>query len=206
MHAGIGASVAALALSVTAAIAQPLSIIKVEGHTIDCLFSSRCTIAPDDHFTDIPLPGIDRKAILMSRTFVGGPDSHAHGITAYQYRIDLKTTVALADSACVTNITLDFGAVAKVHYDASLPPGDVYIIAKGVPQNQVGLESAVKSGSDITFTFERPVCTSPDGLNGDVTFFFGLAAHAGPRGTRALVDVPGLNDIVVKATAPIHQP
>jgi hypothetical protein len=200
----IGTSIFVFAVLSAPACGQPLSVIKIDGQAITCLFSAQCTISPTDEFVEIPLP-VDRKAFLMSRTFAGGADSHAHGETAYQYRVDLGNAIPLGDAACVLNVTIDIGPISKVRYDPDLPPGDVYIISKGVPANQIGLLSAVRSGNKVTFTFDRPVCASTTGSSGDTTFFFGLAARGSPHGVRAAVDALGLDDVPVKVFAPIHQ-
>jgi hypothetical protein len=192
------------ALVLTApAFGQTLSIVKIDSPAVTCLFSAQCSIAPNDEFVEIPL-GVSRKAFLMSRTFVAGANSHAHGNTAYQYRVDMASSIPLGDSACVLNVTIDIGPITKLRYDADVPSGDVYVISKGVPANQAGLLSAVRSGNNVTFTFDRPVCSSTSGVNGDTSFFFGLAAHGSPRGVRAAVDAAGLDDIPVKAFAPTH--
>jgi len=201
----IGTGIFAFALVLTApAFGQTLSVINVDSPAIDCLFSAQCRIAPNDEFAEIALP-VDRKAFLMSRTFVGGADSHAHGETAYQYRVDMANAIPLGDSACVLNVMIDIGPISKLRYDPALPAGDIYVITKGVPTNQVGLLSAVRSGNNVTFSFDRPVCASTTGVNGDTSFFFGLAARSSPHGVRALVDAAGLDNIPVKAFAPKHQ-
>ena len=185
------------------AFGQTLSVVTVDGPAVDCQFSAQCSIAPNDEFVEIALP-VSRKAFLMSRTFVAAANSHAHGNTAYQYRVDMASSIPLGDSACVLNVTIDIGPITKIRYDPAQPSSDVYVIGKGVPANQVGLLSAVKSGNNVTFTFDRPVCSSTSGVNGDTTFFFGLAAHGSPHGVRAAVDASGIDDISVKAFAPIH--
>jgi hypothetical protein len=201
----IGTGIFTFALALTApAFGQTLTIVKVDGPAINCLFGAQCSIAPNDEFAEIAL-AVQRKAFLMSRTFVAGANTHASGNTAYQYRVDTGSAIPIGDSACVLNVTIDIGPISKLHYDPDLPAGDVYVITKGVPANQVGLLSAVKSGNNVTFSFDRPVCASTSGVNGDTSFFFGLASRSSPHGVKAEVDAAGSDNIPVKAFAPKHQ-
>lgn len=197
----------ALAVISPPAAAQPvsLSVIKADGQFISCLFGTQCALSPDDIFADIPVPGIQRKALLMSRTFVGAAGSPVEGRHAYQYRVDLKDAIPVGDSACVLNLTIDFGQVVKLRYNPLFPVGDVYQISQNVPQTQVGLLSAVQNRNLITFTFDRPICAG-SGTNGDTSFFFGLASQGLPHGITAQVDAAGVDDLPVNATAPRHRP
>jgi hypothetical protein len=200
--AGLAASFAIIA---GPAMAEPeqLSIRNVDVRTINCLFSTSCALLNmEDLFADIPVPAIQHKAILMSRTFAGGPGSPAQGKTAYQYRIDLLNAIPVGDSACVLNLTVDFGEVTKLRY--GVVPGDVYQITKDAPENQIHLLSAEQDGDLITFTFERPICAGA-GNDGDTTVFFGLASIHLPRPAEAKVDAAGADDLKVKARMPLRR-
>jgi hypothetical protein len=201
------ALVTGVVLAATPAAAQstPLFPAQVSGANIDCLFSPQCALTPHDEFTDIPLPGISGKAILHSRTFPGAPGSNAAGRTAYQYRIDLTNATTLVDSACVTNLSVKFGPIAKLPYAAGTTLRDVYEIVQGVPTNQIGFATAVQTGNVVTFTFARQICAGEAGSPGDTSFFFGLASLEAPvRGVHVQIDTPVLEDMQVKSFGPLR--
>lgn len=207
---GLGLCIVALATGVVpmaapAAAQQsvPLFPAQVSGANINCLFGSQCALTPHDEVTDIAMPAISGKAILQSRTFLGAPGSTAAGRTAYQYRIDLTDAKALADVSCVTSLTVDFGPVAKLPYAAGTTGiRDVYEIVQGVPANQIGFGSATQTGTEVTFTFARPVCAGDGITPGATTFAFGLASLDAPvRGVHVQIDALGL-DLQVKSFGP----
>src|ERR1043166_7433663 len=151
----IAALVGAVMLMAPQAAAQPVPLFpaQVSQSNIDCLFSAQCTIAPHDEATNIPLGSVSGNAILHSRTFLGAADSRAPGRTGYQYRIDLTGATALGDSACITNLSVKFGPVAKLPYAPGVILRHVYEVRQGAPANQVSFESAAQTGDVVTFTF-----------------------------------------------------
>lgn len=187
-----------------AAQSTPLSVANVSGPDIDNLFSLQGSIAPNDEFTDIALPGISGKAILHSRTFRGAAGSKAEGRTAYQYRIDLTNATTLAEVSCVTSLSVKFGAIAKLRYGGR-PLRDVYQIVEGVPPNQIGLATAVQTENVVTFTFAQPICAADADNPGKTSFFFGLSSFDAPvRGVRVQIGAPAVGDIPVKSFGPIR--
>ncbi len=194
-------------LTVAPAAAQPVPLFpaQVSGANIDALFGQQGAISPQDEFTDIPLPGINGKAILHSRIIRAAPGSRAEGRIAYQYRIDLTNATTFVDVSCVSNLSVKFGPIAKLPYAPGPALRDVYEIKQGVPPNQVGFASAVQTGEVVTFTFERPICAADDATPGNTSFFFGLASLDPPdRGVTVQIDAPGLDDMRVKSFGPIR--
>jgi hypothetical protein len=157
-----------------------------------------------EEVTDIPLPGINGKAVLQSRIIRAAPGSRAEGRFAYQYRVDLSNATTFVDLSCVTNLSVKFGPIAKLPY-APNSLRDVYEIKQGVPANQVGFSSAVQTGDLVTFTFERPICAADGKTPGDTSFAFGLASLDPPdRAVQVLIDAIGLDDMRVKSFGPIR--
>jgi hypothetical protein len=186
-----------------AAQSVPLFPAQVSGPNIDCLFSSQCAPTARDESTDIPLPGISGKAILQSRTFTAAADSRAAGRTTYQYRVDLTGATTLVESSCISNLSIEFGPVAKLPYAPGPTLRDVYEIVQGVPPNQIGFATAEQTGDVVTFTFARLICAADTVGPGSSSFFFGLASlHAPVRGVRVKIDAPGLDDIQVRSFGP----
>lgn len=188
----------ALAGSCAAACAASLSIVTVAAPDINCVFETDCTITVTDSSGTIPMPTITGTARLQSRTFTGMPGAPAAGKTGYEYRVDLTQAQPIAEFACVTDLEIDFGPVAKLNYDKDRPLEDVFVVTKG-GLGVVGLLSAEQTGDSILFTFSQPVCA---GESANTTFFFGLASNNAPVRTRAHVGVPGLLPVPVPARAP----
>jgi hypothetical protein len=194
---------AAILVVAAAAQAAPLSIVNVAAPDINCVFETDCTIVVTDSVGNIAVPGITGTARLQSRTFAGMAGAPAAGKTGYEYRVDLTQAVAIGDVACVTALSVDFGAVTKLQYNKTGPLDDVFVVTKG-GLGSIGLTSAEQSGNVVEFTFSQPVCANDAISKGQTTYFFGLASAFAPKGVVAKVEAPGSDDIDVKARAPSH--
>jgi hypothetical protein len=198
----IVAAVTAVVLAAASAAAQSVTLFpaQLSAANIEALFGQ----AGSEELTAIPLPGITGNAVLQSRIIRAAPGSRAEGRFAYQYRVDLSNATTLVDLSCLTNLSVKFGPIEKLPY-APNSLRDVYEIKQGVPPNQVGFSSAVQTGDQVTFTFERPVCAGDGSAPGATTFAFGLASRDGPdRAVGVLMDANGLDDIRVKSFGPIR--
>jgi hypothetical protein len=197
------AAAALLALPATAP-ATPLSVVEVSAPDINCVFHAGlpCTITVTDSIGDIALPATATgKAVLQTRTFTGGPGSPGAGKTGYDYRVDLSQVVSTFETPpCVTDLSIDFGAVTKLQYNNVGPLDDVFVVVKG-GVGKIGLLSAEQNRNVITFTFDQPVCPGSTPGTGASSFFFGLASANPPKAVVVKVSIPGLD---VKARAPAH--
>ena len=115
----------------------------------------------------------------------------------------MTRATATADSACVVDLHVDFGAVTQLRYEPAGAASDVFVIAKG-GLGTIGLASALQSGNVITFTFEQPVCAASDSSAGQVSSVFGLTASAAPMFRAVKAGIPGTDHIDVKAMVPTH--
>jgi len=188
---------------VAPAAAQSVTLFpaQVSAANIEALFGQ----PGSEEVTDIPLPGINGKAVLQSRIIRAAAGSRAEGRFAYQYRVDLSNATTFVDISCVTNLTVKFGPIEKLPYAAGVTLRDVYAIKQGVPSNQVSFSSAVQTGDFVTFTFERPICAADDRSPGDTSFAFGLASRDSPdRAVTVQIDAIGLDDMRVKSFGPIR--
>jgi hypothetical protein len=202
----VGAIATGPVLVAAPAAAQSVTLFpaQVSEANIEALFGQ----PGSEEVTDIPLPGINGKAVLHSRIIKAAPGSRAEGRFAYEYRVDLSNAVTFVDLSCVTNLSVRFGPIEKLPSAAGAPGialRDVYAIKQGVPPNQIGFSTAVQTGDLVTFTFERLVCAG-DGRNpGNTTFAFGLASRDSPdRAVQVLIDAIGLDDMRVKSFGPIR--
>ena len=204
MARNLSCCAAALVAAAGAAQAASLSVVDVSAPAINCVFETDCTIIVNDSVGTIPLPSATGTARLQSRTFPGKDGAPAAGLNGYEYRVDLTQATAIGDVACVTALSVDFGPVAKLQYNNVGPADDVFVVTKG-GLGTIGLASAEQTGNVIKFTFSQPVCAADAISKGQTTFFFGLAAKGAPTGIVAHVEVPGLDDVDVKARAPMHR-
>lgn len=188
----------------TSAQAAPLTVVNVNAPAINCVFETDCTIVVTDTVGNIPLPSITGTARLQSRTFEGKPGAPAAGKTGYEYRVDLTQATAIGDVACVTALSVDFGAITKLQYNAAGPLDDVFVVTKG-GLGTIGLASAEKTGNFVQFNFSQPVCAADTSSPGQTTFFFGLTSSFSPKAVTARIEAPGIEtDLPVRARAPDH--
>lgn len=194
---------AACAAAPEIARAAPLSVVEVTAPDINCVFNTTCKLTVTDSVGDVSFPGMSGKGILQSRTFSGASGAPGDGKTGYEYRVDLTQATAIGDVACVTDLTVDFGAVTKLQYNNAGPVDDVYVVTKG-GLGTIKLASADQTGNVITFVFSQPVCAADPSTKGETSYFFGLASAWTPKAITATVGIPGLGQIKVDARAPTH--
>lgn len=176
-----------LSFVTTQAHAQALRVVEVSAPTINCIFDPTCRVAVNDSSETIPIP-TDGSNFLQSRTFRGQPGSAAAGLHVYQYRIDLRRASGILYVPCLQSLSIDFGPIMSgLDLDGNGRDGDeVFVITRG-GLGSVGLASAEKTGSTITFQFSSPVCAGGRPGDGQSTFFFGLVSSNAPAGTPATI-------------------
>lgn len=163
-----------------------LSRVDVSAPGINCVFDPSCTVTVSDTTASIPLATAGTN-FLQSRTFTGKPGSPANGLNAYEYRIDLRNAVGITHIPCVSSLTVKFGpVVSTLDYNGNGTPDQVYVVTGG-GIGTIGLASAVKDGSDITFTFAAPICAGGSPGTGQSSFFFGLVSVNPPVAVTAKV-------------------
>jgi len=159
-----------LLLLAPAAAAQPLKIATVSAPAIQCVFSPRCKVAVEDLSAPVATSGF-----LQSRNYKA-----AARLYVYEYRLDLREAVGTNG---IATLTVDVGPNARLDFDGDGSKDDVFVTTKGNLGN-VGLLSAVRSGSRVIFTFLTPVAGGSAPGKGDSSFFFGLVSRY-PRHTVA---------------------
>jgi hypothetical protein len=194
---------AAFMTAPVAAHAVPLKLVTVTAPDVNCVFDPSCKVTVTDSVGDIVIPGMTGKAALQSRTFSGAAGAPGDGLIGYEYRLDFTQAVTMFDSACVTDLTVDFGPLVQLDYNKSAPADDVYVVTKG-GLGSIGLISADMTDNKITFVFDGAVCAATDSAKGITSYFFGLAAKGTPKSITASVGVPGIGPVDVKGRAPTH--
>jgi hypothetical protein len=181
--------------------ASALTVVNVNAPAINCVFNPSCSIPVTDSVGNIPVPGIAGTARLQSRTFNGAPGAPGAKLRGYEYRVDLSQAIGILNLPCVTALRLGFGTVAKLQYNGAGPLDDVYVVTGG-GLGSVGLASATKVLSTVTFAFASPVCAGANPGAGTGTFFFGLASTKLPKPVTAQVKVQGGAWVNVPARSP----
>ncbi len=159
--------------------AVPLKIVNVSAPSINCVFNPQCIVVENDSSAAFFWPSHtaqDAAATLQSRTLVG-----KEGQTAYLYRV-IATRGGSTD--CVSGLVMDFGSNVRLDFNNSGRSSDVFVVTKG-GLGSVGIKSAEKIGTSITFNFSHGICHS------ESSFFFGLMAAGKPKSVSVQATVLG---------------
>ena len=152
-----------------------LRVVPVNAPAVNTVFDPSGTIPVQDHSAPIWTDGF-----LQSRNFQGVAGAPAAGMFGYEYRIDLRQVAGVLSIPFITSLAIDFGPhVSTLDFDGDGRADDVYVVTTGGLGN-VGVSSATKDGSVITFNFNPPVAGGASRGRGDSTFFFGVVS-AHPR-------------------------
>jgi hypothetical protein len=185
-------AVAILGFGFTTARAEALRRVDVSAPAINCLFDPTCRVVVTDSTDTIPI-GADGPNFLQTRTFRGKAGSAAAGLYVYEYRIDLRRATGILHIPCIDSLSLDFGHLVRtLDLDGDGENGDEVFVVTGGGIGSVGLASAEKSGTTITFGFSNSVCAGGRPGSGQSTFFFGLVStHAPAQATATLLENTG---------------
>ncbi|HEY3105083.1 MAG TPA: hypothetical protein VGJ69_15990 [Pyrinomonadaceae bacterium] len=194
-----------LLITVTPVVVQaaPLKVVNVGAPAINCVFTtaSPCTITVSDTSDNVTLSA-GGTGFLQSRAFKGLPGSAADGLFAYEYRLDLRNAVGTVNIACVDWMSISFGPVVSLDYNADQKVDQVFVVTSG-GLGTIGLASAVQTASTIKFTFSKPVCEGGAPGKGDTSFFWGLVSKTTPKNVTAMLHETGGATHVVKARSPM---
>jgi hypothetical protein len=187
-----------LLLAATAASAQPLTVVHVSAPAINCVFNPTCKVTVQDLSAPIWVNGF-----LQSRNYKAAPGAPAAGFYVYEYRIDLRNVVGITSIPFITTLTVNFGPNAKFDFNGNGTKDDVFVVTKGGLGN-VDVASAVRSGPNITFTFNPPVGGGAAPGKGDSTFFFGLVSKYPRHNVTATTTNSPPPPLSLNAWAPNH--
>lgn len=178
------------------AVAQPLSVVTVNAPKVNFVFNptGKVTVA------DFSAP-IYKTGFLQSRNFKGVAPAPAGGKHIYEYRVDLRNVVGITVIPMITQLTVKFGNNVKLDFNGDGKLDDVFVITSGGLGN-VGLVSAVRSGNDITFTFNGGVAGGSSPGNGDSSFFFGLVSNHARKTINVTAVASPAPNLTLQAWAP----
>lgn len=182
--------------------AAPLKVVNVSAPAINCVFNSACTFTVKDTSDNIVM-STGGTGFLQSRTFKGAAGSPAAGLFGYEYRLDLRSAVGTRTISCIDWMTISFGpVVGTLNYDGDRKPDQVFVITNGGLGN-IGIASAVQTGSNIKFKFTTPICESRAPGKGDSSFFWGLTSKTEAKFVTAMMHETSGATHVVKARSPM---
>jgi hypothetical protein len=181
-----------------------LSIFGADAQAVNCVFSPECTVVATDSTGDIPMPpSVSGTGVLQTRTFPGATGSKGAGKTAYEYRVDMTGATSQDEVPCVTDLTIDFGALTQLDYAGDGTLYDVFLVAPG-GTGTVGLYEATRTGNAVTIVFNQPICAGATPGAGLASDFIGLASSYAPKAVTAKLGWPGMNPLAVDARAPAY--
>ncbi len=192
-----------LALASPAA-ADPLTVVDVNAPAYQFVFSTSGSVVVQDTVDTFAISGAAGLARLQSRTTQGQAGAPAAGLYRYSYRLDLTNVYGILDVPCVTSLTLRFGSVVNtLDYNGDGVTGDEVFVVTSGGLGSVGLASATRSGSAVTFNFaDGGVCAGSSPGTGESSFFFGLVSTTSPRYVTATVADTSSNAYTPQARAP----
>jgi hypothetical protein len=185
-------------LAAPALFAQSLSVVEVQAPNVNFVFNPTGKVTVQDLASPIWTGGF-----LQSRNFQGVAGAPAAGLYAYEYRIDLRNVVGITVIQQIFSMTIDIGPTVKLDFNGDQKPDDVFVVTKGGLGN-VKLKSAVRSGNQITFTFDGSVGGGSAPGKGDSSYFFGVVSKY-PRRNVTVSPANNLGaNLLLKAWAPNH--
>ncbi len=164
-----------------------LAMTTVSAPAINCVFDTDCKITVSDSTAPITLPAHSGSGFLQSRTFpVGEAGTAAEGLYGYEYRVDIRNIVGVANIDCITSLSIPFGPVVPLDYDADGKPEEVFVVTAG-GLGTIQPKEARQTGDTVTFNFSPPVCAGASTGNGETSFFIGLTSSQPPQEVTAML-------------------
>ncbi|MEZ5332704.1 MAG: hypothetical protein R2991_11760 [Thermoanaerobaculia bacterium] len=169
---------------------------------VNCLFDADCTVTVQDTSAHFTLPAASGEAFLQSRTWPPGETgTPGAGLTAYLYRLDLRQPAGLTALPCVTSMKIEAGSIASLDYDGDSAPEQIFIGTTG-GLGSIGPSSVEKSGTQVTFHFQPPVCAGSSPGTGESSYFFGFASQHAPHDVTATLASSLGGTLTVAARSP----
>ena len=150
--------------------------------SVNCLFSTTCTVSPTDYVYDFAITGGNGHAHLQSRIYQGQPGSVAAGKWVYRYRIDLEDVTATgsilpyADALAISG----FGPLRQYDYNFDTVATDhVFNVTVGGPGTKAVTSSYTLFGWTY-FNYADPVYAGTSPGTGQMSYSFGVVSDYFP--------------------------
>jgi hypothetical protein len=165
--------VLALGLSIPA---MALNVVNTSAPSINCVFSTTCTVVVNDMGSNLPNGGR-----IQSRVFQGKPGSPLAGKWAYLYRVNMANAVGFTYVPYVDGMYIS-GWGTPVAYDYNFDSNytdQVFVITAG-GVGTVGLSSVNVFWGITFFNLSSPVYGGSFPGDGESSYFFGMVSNYPP--------------------------
>ncbi len=167
----------------TLALAAPAFAYNVvnTSWTVNCVFSTTCSVGVVDYVADFPVSGGSGNGRLQSRIFQGQPGSTAAGKYVYEYRIIMTQVAGLTYVPYANKLAIyQWGPVLQFDYNFDAAATDhVYNVTSGGLGSKAVTSSFV-SGGFTYFNLSNPVYAGSYPGGGESSYFFGLTSDYPP--------------------------
>jgi hypothetical protein len=149
--------------------------------TVQCLFSTTCTVYVTDYGSDFAVPGGSGNGRLQSRIFQGQPGTVGAGKWVYEYRINMTPVGGIVNLPYADQLAIDrWGTIRQYDYNSdSIATDHVFNIASG------GTGTKPVTSAFLSYPWTYLVVGSrvyagnyPGG--GESSYFFGLVSDQAP--------------------------
>ena len=172
----------ALGVSVLVLAAVPARAYNVVSTiwTVNCVYSTTCSIVVSDYGYDFAIPGGAGMARLQSRIHTGQPGAPAAGKYAYEYRMILTNVAGIVNIPYVDQMAIqNFGPVLQFDYNSNGVATDhVFYRTSGVGTK--GISSSTFFLGWTYFYFSSPIYAGNYVGGGESSYFFGLTSNYPP--------------------------
>ncbi|HYC90792.1 MAG TPA: hypothetical protein VEO54_16360 [Thermoanaerobaculia bacterium] len=149
--------------------------------TVQCLFSTTCSVSVTDHVSEFPVSGGSGNGRLQSRVFQGQAGTTGAGKWVYEYRINLGPVAGLTYMPYADYLAVDrWGAIRQYDYNGDgIATDEVFNITSG----GIGTKAVTASWLTAPWTYfqlSNPVYSGSYPGGGESSYFFGLVSDRAP--------------------------
>lgn len=168
-----------LVLSLAAVPAMAYNVVSTDW-TVNCVFSTSCSVTVTDHSSQFVVSGASGNGRLQSRIHQGQPGSTAAGKWVYRYRLDMSQVAGITYIPYVDEIAISsFGPVRQYDYNFDgIATDHVFYSTSGLGSK--GISSSFAFWGWTYFTFSSPIYAGSYPGGGESSYFFGLVSDYPP--------------------------
>lgn len=165
--------VLALGLSIPA---MALNVVNTSAPSINCVFSTTCTVVVNDMGSNLPNGGR-----IQSRVFQGQPGSPLAGKWAYLYRVNMANAVGFTYIPYVDGMYIaGWGSTVAYDYNFDSNYTDQVFVVTAGGIGTVGLSSVNVFFGATFFNLSAPVYGGSFPGDGESSYFFGMVSSYPP--------------------------
>src|SRR5687768_16796949 len=180
MSLSIRKALFSLVILIVAAPAFSYEVVNTSS-SVNCLFSTTCSVAVTDHISEFAVSGGSGNGRLQSRIFQGQPGSKTEGKWIYEYRINLGPVAGITYPPYVDQLAIqNWGAVREYDYNFDgIYTDDVFNVTIGGIGTKPVTSSFLWSPWTYFVLSGRVYAGSYPG-GGESSYFFGLISDRAP--------------------------